>query len=173
MAPQDFTYAEVGATQTGSLPDGYSHLNVRTHLGSGPGVLRAAAEALLDFRMHRAIPVQIKASVGRVETGAFVEVGMGVGRLRLTAPCRVVWVEEGRRRSGWAYGTLPGHPEHGEEAFVVEMDDAEEVWLTVTAFSRPAGAAARLGGPLVRVFQRAYARRCGAVLRRLARSTRF
>lgn len=98
-----------------------------------------------------------------------VVIGLGVGPLRLRAPCRIVWTREEERYAGWAYGTLPGHPESGEESFVVHLDDEGDVWLTVTAFSRPATAAARLAGPFGRVFQRSYARRCGAVLRRLSR----
>jgi len=167
-----FTYDEVGATEGEVLPEGYSHLRVRTLLGNGPVVMRRAAEALLDFRMHRAIPVRIAASAGRAAPGVEVTVGLGVGPLRLRAPCRVVWAEEGERRAGWAYGTLPGHPECGEEAFLVSMDDSGDVWLVVTAFSRPGGFLTRMAGPLVPVMQRAYARRCGAVLRRLARAGR-
>ncbi|WP_425427329.1 DUF1990 family protein [Actinomadura mexicana] len=41
-------------------------------------------------------------------------------------------------------------------------------WLTVSAFSRPATAAARLAGPLASMVQRSCARRCGAVLPRLS-----
>ncbi|MFA1539323.1 DUF1990 family protein [Actinomadura monticuli] len=51
----------------------------------------------------------------------------------------------------------------------MHRDEEDDVWLTVTLFSRPATAPARLAGPLVPVFQRGYARRCGAVLRRLSR----
>jgi uncharacterized protein (UPF0548 family) len=44
--------------------------------------------------------------------------------------------EENRR--GFAYGTPPGHPEQGEEAFVVALREDGQVTFTVTAFSRPA-----------------------------------
>ncbi|MBO2446655.1 DUF1990 domain-containing protein [Actinomadura barringtoniae] len=163
-----FTYDEVGATEGGALPDGYSHLRVRTLIGNGPDVFRRAADAVLDFRMHRAIPVRIDASAERVAPGVEVTVGLGIGPLRLKAPCKVVWAKDGNHRAGWAYGTLPGHPECGEEAFVVSMDEAGDVWLTVTAFSRPCRVPARIAGPLVPVGQRAYGRRCGAVLRKIA-----
>ncbi len=86
----------------------------------------------------------------------------------IRAPCRVVWTTEERRRAGWAYGTLPGHPESGEEAFVVDRTGDGTVWLTVTAFSRPAKWYTKAGGAAARGFQHAYARRCGTVLRRLA-----
>ncbi len=57
------------------------------------------------------------------------------------------------RRRGFAYGTLPGHPESGEEAFIVEQHDDDSVTFTITAFSRPATWLARLGGPLGRAVQ--------------------
>ena len=41
-------------------------------------------------------------------------------------------------RQGFAYGTLPGHPECGEEAFIVEQHDDGAVTFAITAFSRPA-----------------------------------
>ena len=169
MNLQDFTYAEVGATQSADLPPGYNWMRVRTEIGSGAAVMRNAADALMEFWMHRALPAKVKTSARKAAPGVAVEVFLGLGPLRLDAPCRIVWVEEGDRRAGWAYGTLPGHPLAGEEAFVVHMDDEGDVWLTVTVFSRPAGRLAHLAGPLGAVFQRVYARRCGAVLRRLAR----
>lgn len=53
-------------------------------------------------------------------------------------PARVVWVVDERNRRGFAYGTLPGHPECGEEAFIVERRADDSVWLTIRSFSRPA-----------------------------------
>lgn len=50
---------------------------------------------------------------------ALVLPGVGAGPLRLRAPCRVVYTVTESRRRGFAYGTLPGHPECGEEAFVI------------------------------------------------------
>ncbi|MFD0686536.1 DUF1990 family protein [Actinomadura fibrosa] len=169
MNAQDFTYAEVGATYNADRPDGYSHLRVRTLVGQGPAVMRNATDALMEFWMHRALPVRVNASAPRAAPGVSVEIGLGIGPFRVKAPCRIDWTRDEERRAGWAYGTLPGHPEIGEEAFVVHLDDEGDVWLTVTAFSRPAGTAARLAGPLLPVAQRAYARRCGSVLRRLSR----
>ncbi|MGY0231415.1 DUF1990 family protein [Longispora urticae] len=156
------SYAEVGATEHWPLPEGYGHLRVRTALG--PIDLDAATEDLFGWRMHRAIPVGI-ATTGRAAPGLDVTVRLGF----VLAPCRVVWTVEEPDRRGWAYGTLAGHPEHGEESFVLERDGDGHVWLTVTLFSRPAVWWARLAGPLVPVAQRVYAKRCAAALRGLAR----
>ncbi len=162
-----FTYPEVGATRAVDLPAGYRTLRVRSLVGRGPEAMRAATDAVMEWWMHRAIPVGIDASAPRAAPG--VDVTVTLAHV-IVAPCRIVWTEETERRAGWAYGTLHGHPECGEESFVVHRDDQDDVWLTVTAFSRPAAWFARAAGPLVPYLQRAYARRCGRVLSRLLRS---
>ncbi|MFF4648504.1 DUF1990 family protein [Streptomyces sp. NPDC001380] len=162
-----FTYPEVGATRAGALPSGYHHLRYRTLLGHGRDVLEAAGEAVLTWRMHRAAGVRVHAS-GRAAPGVDVEVVLGAGPLRLRAPCRVVWAAVEPDRAGFAYGTLRGHPERGEESFVVERGDDGAVRLSVTAFSLPGRWFTRAAGPVVPYAQHLYARRCGQVLRRLA-----
>jgi uncharacterized protein (UPF0548 family) len=162
-----FTYEEVGATRrTGYCPPGFHPLHVRTRIGEGEAVFRRAAEAVCTWEMHRALGVGISASAERAAEGADVTVTLaGV----IKAPCRVVWTVDEPRRVGWAYGTLAGHPECGEEAFVVDRTGDGTVWLTVSAFSRAAKWYARAGGPATRGVQHAYARRCGKVLRELCR----
>ncbi|MEV4876592.1 DUF1990 family protein [Streptomyces cyaneofuscatus] len=162
------TYPEVGATRLGPLPQGYHHLHHRTRVGQGPDDFAAAGAAVTEWRMHRASGAGIEASAARAEPGASVRVSLGVGRIRLAAPCEVIWTayaEEGR--TGFGYGTLAGHPENGEECFVVDLADDGTVWFTVMAFSRPAAWYARLAGPLVPPVQLWYARRLGRTLRRL------
>ena len=76
--------------------------------------------------------------------------------------------EPGRR--GFAYGTLSGHPESGEEAFIVDVDEAAEVWFTVRAFTRPSTLLARISGPFGRGAQRLMAHRYIRAMRRLSAS---
>ena len=78
---------------------------------------------------------------------------LGWGVLSLRIPVRIVYVIDEPTRRGFAYGTLPGHPESGEEAFIVEQRDDESVWLTIRAFSRPAYPVLWLGYPVLRLFQ--------------------
>jgi uncharacterized protein (UPF0548 family) len=157
------TYPEIGLTRTGPLPDGYRHLRYRTRLGSGAALFATAGEAVLTFRMHRATGARVRTAAGRAEPGVPLTIGLGP----VSAPCEIVWTTRTDDRIGFGYGTLPGHPATGEEAFVVERDERGEVWFAVTAFSRPAGALMRLAGPFAVLAQRAYARRLGQVLRRL------
>ena len=62
------------------------------------------------------------------------------------------------RSFGFAYGTLPGHPERGEESFVLERRDDRRIF-TIRAFSRPVDPLARLSGPIGRAVQRSVTRR--------------
>jgi uncharacterized protein (UPF0548 family) len=157
------TYPQVGLTRTGSLPDGYRHLRYRTRLGSGAAVFAAAGEAVVTFRMHHATGAKVRTGAERAAPGVRVTIGLGP----VSAPCEVVWVAQEENKIGFGYGSLPGHPASGEEAFVVERDERGDVWFAVTAFSRPAGALMRLAGPFAVLAQQVYARRCGQVLRRL------
>lgn len=77
----------------------------------------------------------------------------------IRSPVRVVYVIDEPLRRGFAYGTLPGHPEDGEEAFVVEQAADGSVWLTVTAFSRPSSRFWRAVSPALRVAQELITRR--------------
>ena len=71
----------------------------------------------------------------------------------IKVPCRVVYVVDEPTRQGFAYGTLPGHPERGEEALVIDRNDDGSVSFSVTAFSRHATLLTRLGGPVGRLAQ--------------------
>lgn len=166
------TYPEVGATRLGPLPDGYHHLHHRTRIGHGRADFEAAGAAITEFRMHRRSGAHVEASAPRAEAGTSVRVALGVGPLRFTAPCRVIWAEYGPERIGFAYGTLTRHPECGEECFVAELAEDGTVSFRVMAFSRPLRWYARLAGPLVPPVQRWYARRLGRTLRRIVAEQR-
>ncbi|MER6214106.1 DUF1990 domain-containing protein [Streptomyces sp. NPDC001674] len=161
------SYPDSGATRHRPLPAGYHHLHHRTRVGHGRAAFEAAAAAVGSFRLHRAAGTHVRAD-GPAVPGARVELAVGVGPLRITAPCEVIWTPDSPGLAGFAYGTLTGHPESGEEAFLVELAADGTVWFEVTAFSRPAVWYTRLAGPLVPLLQRAYVRHLGRRLRALA-----
>jgi len=158
LALADLTYGEVGAT-AGTLPAGYHHLRVSRVIGSGSDVFIAAASALLSWQVHVHAGLRVTASAPAASPGAVVLLGLGAGPFRVGAACRVVYTISEPRRQGFAYGTLPGHPESGEEAFVVECRSDGSVTFTITAFSMPATTAARAAGPVGRLIQRHITRR--------------
>ncbi|MEV8588805.1 DUF1990 domain-containing protein [Streptomyces sp. NPDC051180] len=165
------TYPEVGATRTPeTLPAGYHHLRHSVTVGSGRAAFETAGAAVTSWRMHRASGARVRCEALRAAPGVALEVSAGLGPVRLGAPCSVVWTAYEQNRTGFAYGTLTGHPERGEESFVVSLEPGGSVRFTVTAFSRPGTWYTRLAGPVVPLLQRAYARRLGRTLRRLVRS---
>ncbi|WP_420876813.1 DUF1990 family protein [Rhodococcus zopfii] len=147
------TYPEIGAT-AGTLPDGYDHTVRSRILGAGEGTFRRAADRILRWELHRRAGLGVRADSATAVPGARVNVRIGWGPVGITAPCEVVYVVDEPRRRGFAYGTLTGHPERGEEYFGVEWRADDTVVLTIRAFSRPAAWWARAGAPVARLVQR-------------------
>ncbi|MBM6400047.1 DUF1990 domain-containing protein [Phycicoccus sp. MQZ13P-5] len=115
----------------------------------GDAALDACAEVLLRWGVQTGAGLGVRACAPRVEPGVVAELLIGVGPVGWRAPLRVVEVFDEPGRRGFAYGTLPGHPEDGEESFVLTEEPDGRVRFTVTAASR----AARLGGPVTRGVQ--------------------
>jgi uncharacterized protein (UPF0548 family) len=153
LARAELTYPEVGAT-AGELPAGYRHVVRTAQLGHGDEVFERCSRAVLSWELHRGAGLVVHPSHPVAQPDAVVAVVFGVGRVGVVAPCRVVYVVAEDDRRGFAYGTLPGHPESGEEAFVVSRRSDGSVVLEVTAFSRPAHLVSRLGDPVIRQIQR-------------------
>lgn len=158
-----FTYTDVGATLQ-RRPPGYHLTHGRRVLGHGDEVYDAAARAIITWRMHRDAGLTVTTDAETVHPGAVAVVGIGVGRLRIQAPCRVVEVLWSHDVAGFAYGTLPGHPEAGEEAFWVRREPNGTVVGEVVALSQPGRWYTRVAGPFGRVVQRLACRRYLAAL---------
>ncbi|MFC7490070.1 MULTISPECIES: DUF1990 family protein [unclassified Knoellia] len=135
----------------GEAPPGYHRLQRSTTLARRD--FDAAAEDLLAWRMHSRAGLKVHASEIPLQQETVVLMRWGLGPLSLRIPCRVLDVLEEPRRRGFTYGTLPGHPEAGEESFVLEHLDDGRITLTITADSKLASGLARLGGPVSRVAQ--------------------
>jgi uncharacterized protein (UPF0548 family) len=148
----ELTYPEAGSTVR-ALPAGYRHLRRTELVGSGPRAFAEAATAVMTWQVHLRAGIGVSASSPSAAEGTDVLLLARIGPVRLTAPCRVVYVVDEPGRRGFAYGTLDGHPESGEEAFIVTLQDDGTVAFTVTAFSRPATLMARAAGPVGRYFQ--------------------
>ncbi|PQD97820.1 DUF1990 domain-containing protein [Mycobacterium sp. EPG1] len=150
LAARPLTYREVGAT-AGPLPTGYHHVRKSAVIGRGRIRFDQAAAEGLRWGMLRGAGLRVDATAGAARVGADVLVHLGP----VVAPCRVVYVVDEQNRRGFAYGTLPGHAERGEELFLVRYDpDTEEVHAEVTAFSRHATWWSRLGSPVTSLVQR-------------------
>lgn len=144
------TYERPGTTP--GAPAGFGWFS-RTVVLRRPD-LEGAASDLARWRVHERAGLVVRAESPAAE-GTVVEMRLGVGPASLRIPCRVVAVVDGPDRRGFSYGTLPGHPECGEEQFLLERAVDGRVRFTVSAFSRPATRLARLGGPVTGIVQRA------------------
>jgi uncharacterized protein (UPF0548 family) len=168
LASADLTYEQPGATRDAALPGGYGHVERNVSIGSGRASFTRAVDGLLGWRMHREAGLAVVASAERAAPGVLVILRAGWGPLSFVIPCRVVYVVDTADCRGFAYGTLPGHPERGEEAFTVQLTKDGDVRMRVRAFSRPASFLARAGGPLTRLAQEYVTDRYVHALRRLA-----
>jgi uncharacterized protein (UPF0548 family) len=150
LAELPLTYTEVGAT-AGALPAGYHHVQKSAVIGRGRDRFEDAAARGMRWGMLRGAGVRVEATTEVAAVGSDVIVHLGPVR----APCRVVYVVDEPDRRGFAYGTLPGHAESGEELFLVRYDPlTDSVHADVTAFSRHATWWSRLGSPVTSVIQR-------------------
>jgi uncharacterized protein (UPF0548 family) len=159
----ELTYDHVGST-SGVLPAGYHHLKRQVVVGRGAARFSDAALAVLGWQVQLRSGIEVSSSSPSVLPGTVAMLCVHVGPLRFSAPCRVVYVVDEPNRQGFAYGTLSGHPESGEELFVVERAADDTVSVVITAFSRPASGLARLAGPLARLAQHRMTGRYGRSL---------
>jgi uncharacterized protein (UPF0548 family) len=156
-----FSYSEVGASRDGT-PPGYPINHHRGRLGAGLETYARAVEAIRGWKMYETGWTKLCWPEAPITEGTVVGVlGRHFGLWSLNA-CRIAYtLEEERsplRRYGFAFGTLPGHVEQGEERFTVEWRRADNaVWYEVFAFARPAHPLARVGAPFVRLVQRRFA----------------
>lgn len=151
-----FTYDEVGATAWTVLPTGYGHLERWRNLLDTE--FESAAARLMAWRIHEAAGLRVSASDQRVAPDAVVEMSLGPRWMGVRAMCRVAYVINEPDRIGFAYGTLPGHAERGEESFILDRRDGSPRF-TVRAFSEPASRLARVAGPIASVAQLVMAER--------------
>ncbi|SDE20502.1 DUF1990 family protein [Auraticoccus monumenti] len=108
----------------------------------------AAGRALLTWQLQLGSRIGVRAETSPLQPGTVAVLGIGPVR----APVRVLAVRTGPDLVGFAYGTLPGHPEVGEEAFWLERR-GDRVVGVVSALSRGGTWYTRLGGPVGRRLQ--------------------
>jgi len=158
-------YLEEAASKMDEAPPGYNLDHHRIPLGKGEVQFEKAKKALRDWRMvelgwlvmHRPDePLQEGQVVASLTRYAFVW---------FLNPCRIVFVteeelegQENIVRFAFAYGTLKGHVEQGEERFYVDWNKiTNEVHYGVLAFSKPAHILTKLFYPLTRKLQKRFA----------------
>jgi uncharacterized protein (UPF0548 family) len=169
LVAAELTYADVGTARSGQAPPGYRTAHRSAVVGSGRSAFERAAAAVFDWRAQRGAGLRVRATGPASEPGTVVVLTAGLPRFGYDIPCRVVWAQTDGDERGFAYGTLPGHPESGEECFLVRLEPDGDVVYEIRVFFRLASPAARLAGPLSLVLQRLATDRYVAAIRRAAR----
>ena len=148
------TYTAVGGTLSGTVPRGYRFERYERTVGHGEGGFLTAVDRLRGWDVHRRAGIDVVLSEPGVSEWATVALAAPLPVGYAVAACRVVVVVDEPRRAGFAYGTLPEHPESGEELFLVEHLANDDVVFRIAVFSRPHQLLARLGSPIARSLQR-------------------
>jgi uncharacterized protein (UPF0548 family) len=167
-----FTYEAVGATAA-IPPAGFVVDRTRIKLGEGEPVFRSAIAALGRWEQFHLGWVEAGLPDTPIQSGEVVAVvGRAIGLWWLNA-CRIVYVVDEKgpiSKFGFAYGTLPGHVESGEERFLIEWNHGDDgVWFDILAFSRPNHVLTRLGYPVVRRVQKRFGRDSAASMLKAVR----
>jgi uncharacterized protein (UPF0548 family) len=165
-----FSYAEVGASRHLTPLADYPINHYRGKLGTGRETFDQAVAALRSWEMYNLSWTKLYWPDTPLKAGEVVAVrARHLGLWSLNA-CRIIYTleEEGERcRNGFAFGTLPGHVEEGEERFTVEWErHSDAVWYELFAFARPKALLAQLGYPLTRLIQRRFARSSFGAMKR-------
>jgi uncharacterized protein (UPF0548 family) len=153
------TYPEVGRTRAEHLPPGYRHDRYERRLAPGDETFGRAAAALRAWRAQIGAGARVFPEGARADRDGTVVMLIRVGGLWAVLPCRVVYVDDEPQRFGFAYGTLPGHPEQGEASFRIERDESGDVFFRIVSFSRTVDPLARLASPVTRLIQQRVTRR--------------
>ena len=113
-----------------------------------------AADAIRHWRVHEGAGLIVQANgAPRLNAVVAMAAPLPVGWIEVV--CRVVDVVDEPDRFGFTYGTLPVHPEQGEESFTAVLLPDSGVVFEIVAASRPRQLAARAAPPLARRLQRA------------------
>lgn len=155
------SYAPVGCTrderQGEPVPKGFNRDQERVLLGKGEQTFLAASQAIKNWQMMPPSVVQPCPTGLAIEEGAMTANIFRAWTLGgwLVLPTRILYVvndvQNNFRRSGFAYGTVQGHWEQGEERFLVLWNQEDDtVWYDLLVYSRPRHPLAKLAYPYTR-----------------------
>jgi uncharacterized protein (UPF0548 family) len=168
LPQRPYNYPEVGSSATAAALESIdARYDVDRHhfpLGTGRDLFRRAEASMFAWRQFEIPWLELAGATKEVISGEVVATLTRFAGLWFLNPCRVVYVEasngsaERRDIASFAYGTLAGHVDYGEERFSVRFNpETEEVAFEILAFSRPSIPLSRLGYFWVRRVQKRFA----------------
>ena len=147
----ELTYSEIGGTKIdSSLPRGFKHIERTVEL-LGDDCFDRAKVGLQQWQAHLGAGVQIFPRAP-LTPGQTILADFRLGPLHIIFGCRIVYFIDEVNRYGFAYGTLLGHPEIGEESFVVQRTGSKTTFQ-IRAFSKPSSFVIKATSPVGHLLQ--------------------
>ncbi len=147
-----FTYSPIEGTRQAKI-EGYDNDFAHIKLGEGELVFEKAKQLIQDWKMFPSAWTKILGDNKSIQEGTSIVMMARFLGVWFRNSCKIVYIIDEEKRFGFAYGTLPGHIESGEELFLVEINQQNEVFYSIKAFSRPRHFLAKIGYPIIRILQ--------------------
>lgn len=164
-AAMTYSYPHVGATRS-KPPAGWRINHLRLQVGTGRAKFDTVVNALFSWKLLAIDGLEVFPSTPTLDRNTDVAILSRHFGIWSVDFCRVIYLlrdepeQDGKvLRTGFGYGTLPGHAVRGEEIFSVEWHPAtDEVWYDIYSFSLPATPLVRLIAPIARATQKRFVR---------------
>ena len=166
---EPFSYADVGLSREDKHPRGFDVARHSIELGVGQTTFNRAREAVRSWAMFPREMASLYWPSIEPAVGKEVVVGFRAGPLWSLNPCRVIYTVDSdsdvESKYGFAYGTLPGHVEKGEERFQVVWDRTTDiVRYEIFVFSAAQHVLAKIGYPFVLFQQKRFRKLSGLAM---------
>lgn len=155
QAKASYTYTDLEGSRTANV-SGYDNDHNCCVIGSGDQQWEAAKEALYLWAQFPASWTKILRERAPLKVGQTVAVLFRIFGVWWINSARIVYTFDESNRFGFAYGTLYGHLESGEECFWIERDAQGVITYHIRAFSKPYYWFVKLAYPLARYYQRRF-----------------
>ena len=152
-----FNYTPILGTQQVSV-QGFDNDHSSILLGQGEQVWEKAKMTLLNWQQFPISWTKVYNDKTPLEEGQTVIVLFRLFGIWWLNATRIVYTLDEPDRFGFAYGTVEGHVESGEECFWIERDEKGDIYYHIKAFSKPDFWLARLGYPMARRYQKKFVR---------------
>ena len=162
-----FSYSDVGATLE-KPPQSFDNDHNFIHLGEGEQVWANAKNTLKNWKQFPDTWTRVFPSIENIKKDKTVAVMFRLFGIWWINSAKIVYTIDEPDRFGFAYGTLPGHLEKGEECFWIEKDKKGSVFYHIKAFSKPAYWLVWLAYPIARKFQKRFVRESLSIMKKIS-----
>ena len=162
-----FSYRELGKSKEKSIKKYNNDYHFQV-IGKGDIVWENAKALLRNWKQFPMGWTALYTKEKSIKTGDVVAVLFNLLGIWWINSARIVYVFDEPNRFGFAYGTLEGHVEKGEECFWLEKNDNQEIIYHIKAFSLPAHLLVWMAYPFSRMMQKKFVNDSMAQMKQLS-----